>query len=96
MLLNLAKSPWPKLIWASPHAPGLLKSPTYDKQQTEHVVRYNLRVNAIMRSRGIPVLDFFEMTKTVFSLDGTHYGLGVNEVKAQVFLNYILEMRTKA
>lgn len=49
-----------------------------------------------MRSRGIPVLDFFEMTKTVFSLDGTHYGLGVNEVKAQVFLNYILEMRIKA
>lgn len=69
-------------------------SPSYGARQSEYVVRYNRRVNDILRRRGISVLDFFEMTKSVMSFDGSHYGLGLNNLKAQVLLNYILEMRT--
>ncbi|BFY99604.1 hypothetical protein BsWGS_02643 [Bradybaena similaris] len=96
LLLILAETPWPKLIWLSTHSPGLMLSPNYRPRQSEHVVRYNLKVNDILRRRGISVLDFFEMTKSVMSVDGAHYGLALNDLKAQVLLNYILEMRTSA
>lgn len=63
-------------------------------QQTEQVLKYDIIINNILRNRGVPILDFFSMTKGVMSYDGTHYGPGVNDLKAQIFLNYILEIRS--
>lgn len=47
-----------------------------------------------MRSKGIPIMEFYNLTNGVMSFDGTHYGPGVNYLKGQIFLNYLLEIRS--
>ncbi|CAG5114602.1 unnamed protein product [Candidula unifasciata] len=96
LLLSLANSSWPKVIWLSAPSAGLMKSPGYKYQQKENGIQYNLKANELMRRKGIPILDFFNMTEPVMSFDGTHHGAGVNDLKAQVLLNYLLEIKTSA
>ncbi|CAL1533383.1 unnamed protein product [Lymnaea stagnalis] len=74
-LLNILKnSTWPKLIWMASHSPGLLKTGTEKRQQSQALLDYNDQLTAILNARGIPILKFFDFTKGVFSFDGAHYG----------------------
>lgn len=91
----LSKSVWPKVIWLTPHAPGLLKTPYHVYLQPDKVQLFNKHVSVLMKNQGIPILNFFHLTKGVMSYDGTHYSKGVNDVKVNIFLNYFLENRTK-
>ncbi|RUS70822.1 hypothetical protein EGW08_021414 [Elysia chlorotica] len=87
-------SSWPKLVWAAPHAPGLLKSPWLPSQLRPSVLNFNRLINAAFTSAGIPVMDTFGLTKDgVMTYDGLHYGEGVNRLKAQILMNYVQEIR---
>ncbi|XP_059147987.1 uncharacterized protein LOC131935552 [Physella acuta] len=89
----MSKSPWPKVIWVTPHVPGPLKSGRYVHQQAAKMEVYNQVMHQVMRKQGIPVLDFLHLTDGVMSYDGTHFGKGLNDVKAHIFLNFLLENR---
>nr|KAG5691483.1 hypothetical protein BaRGS_026258 [Batillaria attramentaria] len=87
---------WPKLIWANSHAPNLLKSPYVSPRQTfESVLRYNSEMTDHLRPYGVPVLDTFNMTAPLHSVDGTHYGYGANTLKVQFLLNWVQERQQR-
>ena len=96
-LLKIRRSnqTWPKLVWVNVHHWGLLKSPTSVKQQLPIVQHFNQRMKEQLGPWGVPVLDTFNMTAGVESFDGTHYGYGVNKVKAQILFHFLRELRTK-
>ncbi|GFO10412.1 hypothetical protein PoB_003691700 [Plakobranchus ocellatus] len=85
---------WPHLIWVSGHSPGLLKAPK-KVDDAEAVFTFNHEIEKVIDSQ-FPILDTFFLTKKagVMSYDGSHYGPGVNDVKAQLLFNYLNEMRT--
>ncbi|KAK3771411.1 hypothetical protein RRG08_050462, partial [Elysia crispata] len=88
------KPPWPQMIWVAPQSPGLLKTPLVKQQQPESVAKFNSVVTPFLKSRGIAVLDGFNLTKdSLMSYDGTHYGKGLNDLKAQILFNYFSEIR---
>lgn len=87
----LSKATWPKVIWMTPHAPRILKTPFHVHVQPENIQLFNQRVRVLMEKNSIPTLNFF--TEGVTSYDRTHYSKGVNGVKANIFLNYVLENR---
>lgn len=88
-------SEWPKLLWLSPHCPGLLKTPRVPEQSRDYVMLFNDIIRARLMARGVPVLDTWEMTDGVTSFDGAHYGLGVNVEKVRVIVRYLQELSTK-
>ncbi|CAG5121093.1 unnamed protein product [Candidula unifasciata] len=94
LIRNLSSSPWPKLVWSAVHAPGLLKTPRVPSQSRESVVIYNKQLRSILEAHHVPVFDTFQLTDGVESFDGVHYGRGVNGVKAQILLNYLLQLRS--
>ena len=81
---------WPRLVWLTTHAAGPLKPLTYAvKQGNEAIKRYNQQIARFCYRNNITLFDTYNMTRQTYSYDGTHYGLGVNMVKAQVLLNFI-------
>ena len=58
----------------------------------EYGKEFNANVAAYLHNFRIPVFDTFSVTDGVMSIDGTHYGFGVNVLKAQLFLNYIQQL----
>lgn len=94
-LLNIKKSngaTWPYIIWLSVHALGSVKDTNYDvPSKNDRVARFNLSMEKYLSAYGIPVFDTFSLTNGVRSIDGTHFGMGLNMVKAQLFLNFIQE-----
>ncbi|RUS80210.1 hypothetical protein EGW08_012035 [Elysia chlorotica] len=74
LLAQASSSQWPKVIWATTHAPGLLKSPRIPSQSTESIAKYNAKTKAIFSENGIPVFDTFELTSQAMSYDGAHFG----------------------
>ena len=99
LLRNLTSPSTPnnlRLLWAGIHTPGILKSPAYEEQMYRAVMRFNEEMFTELRAWHMPVFDTVNMTSQgLMSFDGTHYGLGVNLVKATVLLNYLLELRAK-
>ena len=86
------KSQWPLLVWLTTHAPGSLKPlPFLDAQNAEKVFRFNKDMTEFLELHGVAVFDTFNLTLGVNSYDGTHYGFGVNMVKAQLLLNFLEE-----
>ncbi|XP_067677685.1 uncharacterized protein [Haliotis asinina] len=83
------KIPWPKMVWLSPHAPGILKASRVPGQSYSRVVRYNAFINSHLRAAGIPILDTFNMTDGIMSYDGVHYGFEINMIKSQIAFNYL-------
>ncbi|KAI8779357.1 hypothetical protein BgiBS90_020339 [Biomphalaria glabrata] len=96
LLAELAQSDWPKLIWYEPHSDGLMKSPNVPAQLGPNRIIYNNKVKDYMDQHNVSVLRFFNLTRPVVSYDGSHYGKGVNDVKLQILLNYLLEERSRA
>ncbi|GFN89894.1 hypothetical protein PoB_001640000 [Plakobranchus ocellatus] len=89
-------SSWPRLVWVSPHAPGLLKSPWLPSQLAPGILNFNNHINTVFTNAGIPVLNTFGLTVDgVMTYDGLHYGHGVNTLKAHILINYIQEIRKR-
>ncbi|KAL8580337.1 hypothetical protein ACOMHN_039548 [Nucella lapillus] len=66
------------------------------KKFKERILRYNVDVEEWLRPWGVPVFDTFNLTDgSVLSLDGSHYGMGVNRAKANGLLHYFLELQNK-
>ena len=87
---------WPKLLWIGVHQWGLLKSGLgYPTQSRARVVDFNKQMGSFLGRMGVPVLDTFNLTGGVMSFDGAHFGRGVNKVKADILLNYLLELQSK-
>lgn len=91
-LLSKSRNGWPHLIWLTTHSAGPLKPRSFYQRQGNHaILAYNTKLTDYCRRFNITVLDTFNMTRGVHSFDGTHYGFGVNMMKAQVVFNYLRE-----
>ncbi|ESP05602.1 hypothetical protein LOTGIDRAFT_228111 [Lottia gigantea] len=86
---------WPRYLWHSAHAPGLLKTPRIPAQSIDSVLKYNHQIEHYLKQSNVPILQSFTLTKGVNSFDGAHYGLGVNLVKSQILIEYIRDLRSK-
>ena len=85
-------SVWPYILWISVHAHGSLKDTYYNiPSHNDRVIRFNLDMENYLSAFGIPVFDTFNLTRGVRSIDGTHFGMGINIMKAQLFMNFIKE-----
>nr|KAI8754528.1 hypothetical protein BgiMline_012994 [Biomphalaria glabrata] len=93
MVKIASHSKWPRIVWSATHSFGIMKSPRIVSQNIENVIHFNEKIKAALRGSGIPIFDTFQLTNGTMSFDGVHYGKGVNDVKAQIFLNYIMEER---
>ncbi|PVD36283.1 hypothetical protein C0Q70_03261 [Pomacea canaliculata] len=94
--MNSSSSSNPKLVWLAYHAPGLLTSTLdYPWQKPERILQYNQVMGEFLREWHVPIFEAFNLTDGIASFDGAHYGLGINRVKVQILLNYILELRVK-
>ena len=85
---------WPKLVISGYHHFGLLKTDVQN-QGLKRAKDFNDRISEFVRPEGVAFLDYFSLTKGVYSTDGTHFGMGANMWKAKILLNYLLELRTK-
>ena len=56
------------------------------------MIEFNRRMKEYLQPRGVDVFDVFNLTLGLHSYDGTHYGPGVNMMKAQLLLNYLREL----
>ncbi|XP_046357073.1 uncharacterized protein LOC124135675 [Haliotis rufescens] len=90
---DINKRPWPKMLWAASHAPGIMKSPKVLAQDYDSVKRYNDNMEPFLRRWKVPVFNTFNMTDGMTSFDGQHYGLGMNVAKANVILSYLNELK---
>ncbi|XP_014662182.1 PREDICTED: uncharacterized protein LOC106805193 [Priapulus caudatus] len=87
---------WPKLLWVSVDHPGLLKPLPYRRLQgIERCGPFSQKIARYLARFEVPVLNTVELTSDVSSYDGTHYAHGVNDVKVQILLNYVLELFLK-
>ncbi|PVD36281.1 hypothetical protein C0Q70_03259 [Pomacea canaliculata] len=93
--MNSSSMTYSKLVWMGIHSPGLLGSPNFPYQSYEAVKRYNKFIGQFLREWHVPIFEAFNLTDGTASFDGEHYGLGVNRVKVQILLNYLLELRKK-
>ena len=83
---------WPYILWISVHAHGSLKDTYYNiPSHNDRIERFNLEMEKYLSGFGIPVFDTFNLTRGVRSIDGTHFGMGINMMKAQLFMNFIKE-----
>ena len=79
---------WPRLIWLTTHAAGPLKPLAFAaKQGNERILAYNRDIYRYCQQNNITLFDTYNMTRQTYSYDGTHYGFGVNMMKAQILLN---------
>ncbi|XP_046346684.2 uncharacterized protein LOC124127333 [Haliotis rufescens] len=89
----MTKQPWPKLMWMHLHAPSSMKRS--NTQNEPQVIAFNERMSKLLKPHGIPIMPTYNMTIGVRSFDGTHYGIGINVLKAKIFINYLKELQTK-
>jgi len=81
---------WPRIIFIMPMPPGLLKPTRYlPHQNNEKLSRFTDKLSSFCLKKHIPFFDFRPLAAYVHSFDGSHYGIGVNMMKNQVFLNYL-------
>lgn len=91
-LKKQASSQWPLIVWLSTHAHGSLKPIRFlESQGNEKISRFNRAMREFLEPIGVPVFDTFNLTLGVHSYDGTHYGFGVNMMKAQLLMNFLDE-----
>lgn len=85
---------WPQIVLCLPLSIGLLKPPTFLTIQNDvKCDAYCSEMKAYSRMHDIRVLDFRELTKLVYSFDGTHHGINVNRMKNLILLNYIASIK---
>ena len=93
-LLDLtADTTWPKILFFTPMAPGLLKSPKFVNQNRDSVLYFNSAIKNLLTGANVAVVDTFRMSDDVISYDGTHYGRALGEVKAGLLVQMIERMK---
>lgn len=81
---------WPKMYFAMPMLYGLLKPTKYVPiHHKNKQIFYKVGMSRYCKNNGIEMLDFNPLTKNVHSFDGVHYGVRINFMKNQMFLNHI-------
>ncbi|XP_048249003.1 uncharacterized protein LOC124151308 [Haliotis rufescens] len=93
-MMKKNKALWPKVIWSANHKFGLLKSPKIPLQDNSHVASFNRLMSEGLGKYAIPIFDTYNLTSGVMSTDGGHFGIGVNVMKVQMLLNYLLELKS--
>ena len=88
-ILKGQRSPHLGILWVNPHLPGLLKPINARLQQKSHTLAYSSHMTKFFEGLCIPVFETKHFTDNVFSVDGTHYGYGVNSLKARILINYL-------
>ena len=79
------------LIWvASPPATDMKPAFYLRTQSSLHVKQYNNAMEQFCQENNVSFFNTFEMTKGVYSFDGTHYGTELNLVKFRLFIKYLL------
>ncbi|XP_046554864.1 uncharacterized protein LOC124264168 [Haliotis rubra] len=86
---------WPKLLWSGFSGFGLWRTELVRGVTNENAQVYNRYMERFVGKYNVPMFDTFNLTRGIRSLDGTHFGPGVNFLKAQIFLNYLLELKNK-
>ena len=87
-------SRWPFVIFAGNHHWGMLNKPCRISEESV-VEKFNRDVKTLVSQYGMAYFDTYEMTRNVFSYDGTHYLEGVNMVKADLLLNVIQKLKRR-
>uniref|UniRef100_A0A2C9KFD2 Uncharacterized protein n=1 Tax=Biomphalaria glabrata TaxID=6526 RepID=A0A2C9KFD2_BIOGL len=90
---ELANATWPKCIWLATHMPTILQTTTSYMQQPPEILAYNEAIKVVLAKQKVPVMDWTQLTANVMGMDNIHYGKGVNDVKAGILLNLLLELR---
>ncbi|XP_067654296.1 uncharacterized protein [Haliotis asinina] len=86
---------WPKVVWSAVHSRSEIVSNVDIEEELRKTRTFNLLMRDRMERYGVTVFDTFNMTNGVATPDGTHYGFGLNLMKAQMFLNLVQEMEDK-
>ncbi|XP_055874748.1 uncharacterized protein LOC106072744 [Biomphalaria glabrata] len=90
---ELANATWPKFIWLATHMPTMLQTTTSYMQQPTEILAYNEAIKVVLAKHKVPVMDWTQLTANAMGIDNIHYGKGVNDVKAVILLNLLLELR---
>ena len=86
---------WPNVLWSAAHSLGIWRYPDVKTVNNVDGKIFNEKIIEFIRPYGVPVFNTFRLTEGVRSIDGTHYGLAMNVLKSQIFLNYIQELKQK-
>ncbi|XP_041374217.1 uncharacterized protein LOC121387258 [Gigantopelta aegis] len=92
---NSSYNGWPKILWSAAQSLGVFRYPHVKTVDNLHGKQFNVKMAAYLRNFNIPIFNAFNMTDGVTSIDGTHYGIGLNMWKARIYLNYIQELKDK-
>ncbi|XP_041374792.1 uncharacterized protein LOC121387669 [Gigantopelta aegis] len=92
---NSSYNGWPKILWSAAQSLGVWRYPYVKTVDNVHGKQFNDKMAAYLRNFSIPIFDAFSITDGVTSMDGTHYGIGVNMLKAQIYLNYMQELKNE-
>ncbi|XP_076441395.1 uncharacterized protein LOC143280579 [Babylonia areolata] len=83
----------PHLVWAGVHQLGMMRLPLKSSDGTG-IRGFNQDIQHFLDGYHVPVFDTYNLTDNVMSLDGIHYGYGVNTMKVNIFLHYIHELKS--
>nr|XP_002125642.1 uncharacterized protein LOC100185235 isoform X1 [Ciona intestinalis] len=91
MLLKQEKAKWPKITWVLPLKAGVISPWKYWGlcNVEDGLNSFSARMRNFLDINEIKTFDFRKLTTFVYSYDGTHCGMGVNIMKAQIWLNYM-------
>jgi hypothetical protein len=56
---------------------------------------FNKKIQRLLEPHGIPILESYNMTEPLHSVDGTHYGYGANMLKVQALLAWVQERQRR-
>ena len=91
-LLKTSKTGWPKIIWVHPLRIGVVSPVSYwGGLNNDDIEVYIKNLDKYLHAEKIPTLNFRKLTYNVHSHDGTHYGVGLNLMKVQIWLNYFAD-----
>ena len=88
MLKMRRNNSWPRIVWFTPHVPGLLKAMAYPGQSREHALKYAAQMMSYLKGK-LHNVDSIAFTDGMVSYDGTHYGKAINDLKVRILLTLI-------
>ena len=88
MLRMRGTNSWPRIVWVTPHVPGLLKSTAYPGQSRDKALTYAAQMMSYLKGK-LHNVDSVAFTDGMVSYDGTHYGKAINDLKARILLTLI-------
>lgn len=93
--LNSSKNGWPKMIWFENHGvSGFLRE--VSSINNDRIRAFNRLVSNYLSDKNIPIIPSFNSSYNVRSYDGRHYGIGFNQLKVQLLINYLEQFYAKS